>query len=335
MIQCSPNPDNKSPYISIIIPLHNAQKTLHKCLNAVFHSRFQDFEVLVVDDDSEDNSIKIAESFPCKILKLEYNQGPSFARNWGAKNAKGEVLLFIDSDIVIQKDTLDLFVNSLRTYPAVFGIYTQRPGSDKLLSLYQNFYAHKSIKQTKALTSMLYSYCAAIKRDVFNEIGGFDQTWTRATFEDVEFGMRLTENGHQIYLNKDIEVVHHASFNAKRFIKNYFYKSLDLSRFMFGKKRFTLNNEGWTNRKNLISFLAGVLIIPLFVSSFLSYCFVAPLLISCAVFLAINFDFYRFILKEKPNGLLNAFFLNLMVQIVSGLGIITGLAGYLKEKGTR
>ena len=104
---------------------------------------------------------------------------------------------------------------------------------------------------------------------------------------------------------------------------------------MFGKKRFTLNNEGWTNRKNLISFLAGVLIIPLFVSSFLSYWFVAPLLISCAVFLAINFDFYRFILKEKPNGLLNAFFLNLMVQIVSGLGIITGLAGYLKEKGSR
>ena len=332
MLKSSSNPDNKGPYISIIIPLYNAEKTLEKCLTAIFNSRYQNFEVLVVDDGSKDNSIKIAESFSCKILKLIHNQGPSVARNWGAKNAKGDVLLFIDSDIVIKRDTLDLFVDSLKSYPAVFGIYTQKPGTDELLTLYQNFYAHKSMKQTRDLTSVLYSYCVAIEKKVFDEVGGFDQSWVRATFEDVEFGLRVTENGHQIYLNKNIEVVHHANFDLKRFAKNYFFKSLDLSKFMFSRKKLTLNNEGWTNRNNLVSFLAGVSIIPFSISCFFSGWFVLPFLISMALFLTINLDFYRFILKEKPRGLLYAFLLNLMVQTISGIGIFLGLASHAKKK---
>ncbi len=332
MLQSHLNLENINPYISIIIPLYNSEKTLEKCLHAIFNSKYQNFEVLVVDDGSKDNSLKIAESFPCNILKLKHNQGASVARNWGAKNAKGDILLFIDSDIVIKSDTLNQFADSLKSYPAVFGIYSQKPGVDGLLSLYQNFYAHKSIKETKELTSMFYSYCAAIKKEIFDKVGGFDESWVRATFEDVEFGMRVTANGHQIYLNKDIEVVHYNYYTIKRFIKNYYYKSLDLSKFMFNKKKLTLNNEGWTNYKNLISFLAGLLTILLSIASFLSHKVVFPLLISLLIFLAMNLDFYKFMLKEKPVGLLPAILLNFIVQIISALGIIAGQATYFKEK---
>jgi glycosyltransferase involved in cell wall biosynthesis len=335
MLQSSPNSDNVSPYISVIIPIYNAEKTLEKCLHAIFNSRYQNFEVLVVDDGSKDNSLKIANSFPCNILKLKHNQGASVARNWGAKNTKGDILLFIDSDIVIKSDTLTQFVDSLKSYPAVFGIYSQKPGVDGLLSLYQNFYAHKSIKETKELTSMFYSYCAAIKKEIFDKVGGFDESWVRATFEDVEFGIRVTEKGHQIYLNKDIRVIHYNNYTIRGFIKNYFYKSLDLSKFMFGKKRLTLNNEGWTNYKNLISFLAGLLTILLSISFFFSHRFILPFLFSLVTFLAMNLDFYKFILKEKPAGLFSAILLNFMVQIISALGIIAGQASYFREKGVR
>ena len=244
-------------YISIIIPTYNAEKTLEKCLKAIYNSSYQKFEVLVVDDASRDNSLEIARSFPCKTLQLEHNRGAAVARNRGARNAKGDVLLFIDSDIVIKRNTLNLFVDSLKKYPAVFGIYTQKSGIDKLLSLYQNFYAYKSIKETRDVTSMFYSYCAAIKSELFVKVGGFDESWVRATFEDVELGMRVVARGHQIYLNKNIEVVHYNNYTIKSFIKNYFYKSMALSKFMFSKKKLTLNNEGWTNYKNLISFLVG------------------------------------------------------------------------------
>lgn len=321
-----------NPYISIIIPLYNAERTLEKCLKAVFDSGFQDFELLVVDDASTDSSIKIAESFPCKVLKLPYNQGPSVARNHGARNAKGDVLLFIDSDIVIQRDTLNLFVDSLKSYCAVFGIYTQKPGTDGLLSLYQNFYAHKSIKETNEVTSMLYSYCVAIKKDAFLEIGGFDESWRRPTFEDVQLGLRLTENGHQIYLNKNIKVVHHPNFNIKRFIKNYFYKSLDLTKLMLSKKRLTLNDEGWTNRKNVVSLIAGLSIAPFLISSFFSRWFILLFLLAFLIFLVMNLDFYRFITRQKPRALLNAFFLNVAVQVISAFGMIIGLADILRRK---
>lgn len=327
--------DVENFYISIIIPLYNAEKTLENCLKAIFSSHYQHFEVIVVDDGSEDNSIKIANSFPCNILKLKHNQGASVARNWGAKNAKGDILLFIDSDIVIKRDTLNLFMDSLKKYPAVFGIYTQKPGTDGLLSLYQNFYAYKSIKETKEVTSMFYSYCAAIRKEIFDNVGGFDESWARATFEDVEFGMRVTANGHQIHLNKNIEVEHFNYYTIRPFIKNYYYKSLDLSKFMFNKKRLTLNNEGWTNYKNLISFLAGLVIIPLFFISFLFHWFIPPLLVFLVLFLAMNLDFYKFILKEKPGGLFSAIFLNFMVQVISFLGIIAGFANYFKEKVLR
>lgn len=321
-----------NPYISIIIPLYNAERTLEKCLKAVFDSGFQDFELLVVDDASTDSSIKIAESFPCKVLKLPYNQGPSVARNHGARNAKGDVLLFIDSDIVIQRDTLNLFVDSLKSYCAVFGIYTQKPGTDGLLSLYQNFYAHKSIKETNEVTSMLYSYCVAIKKDAFLEIGGFDESWRRPTFEDVQLGLRLTENGHQIYLNKNIKVVHHPNFNIKRFIKNYFYKSLDLTKLMLSKKKLTLNDEGWTNRKNVVSLIAGLSIAPFLISSFFSRWFILLFLLAFLIFLVMNLDFYRFITRQKPRALLNAFFLNVAVQVISAFGMIIGLADILRRK---
>lgn len=335
MLQSSSHKDNSSLYISIIIPTYNAERTLGKCLHAIFSSTYQNFEVLVVNDASQDNSLKIANSFPCKILQLEQNQGASVARNWGAKNAQGDTLLFIDSDIIIKRDTLNLFVDSLKKYPAVFGIYTQKPGAHGLLSLYQNFYAHKSIKETREVTSMFYSYCAAIKRELFDKAGGFDESWVRATFEDVELGMRVVELGHQIYLNKNIEVVHHNNYTIRRFIKNYFYKSLDLSKFMFGKKKLTLNNEGWTNYRNLISFLAGLLTILFTVLSFLSHGFIVPLLFLVTLFLAFNLDFYKFILKENPAGLLPAILLNFMVQIISAIGVIAGLASYFRGKDVR
>jgi glycosyltransferase involved in cell wall biosynthesis len=331
-VEENPHPDDNNPYISVVIPVYNAEKTLDKCLRAVFNSGFQDFEVLVVDDDSKDSSMKIAEQFPCKLLTLTRNQGPSVARNWGARNARGEIILFIDSDIVIQRDTLDLFVDSLKSYTAVFGIYTQKPGTDNLLSLYQNFYAHRSMRDTNELTTMLYSYCVAIRKDTFLEIGGFDETWRRPTFEDVQLGLRLTENGQKICLNKSIEVVHHPNFNMKRFIKNYFYKSLDLSKLMLSKKRLTLNNEGWTNRRNIVSLIAGLSLVPLLVWSFFSRWFLLPFLACLLIFIAMNLDFYRFIARQKPLGLLNSFFLNFAVQIVSALGIITGIAIYFTKE---
>src|SRR3989344_8458689 len=98
--------------ISIIVPVYNDQVFLEKCLTSIFSSDYKDFEVIVVDDHSKDNSVNIAKKFPCKIIELKTNEGVANARNQGADTAKGDILVFFDSDIMIEKDTLSKFAKA-------------------------------------------------------------------------------------------------------------------------------------------------------------------------------------------------------------------------------
>lgn len=97
---------------SIIIPVYNSEEYLYECLESVRQQTFTDFECIVVDDGSKDKSLEIALGFAEKdkhftVLHQE-NAGVSVARNNGLKNAKGENILFIDSDDTISKDYFDV-----------------------------------------------------------------------------------------------------------------------------------------------------------------------------------------------------------------------------------
>ena len=98
--------------ISIIIPVYNSSLTLKECLDAIFDTNFKNFEVIIVSDNSSDNSVEIAKQYQCKIIELNENRGPGFARNKGAQLAKGEILLFVDSDVIIDKESLNSLNNT-------------------------------------------------------------------------------------------------------------------------------------------------------------------------------------------------------------------------------
>lgn len=96
---------------SVIIPVYNTAKYLPKCFDSVLSQSFDDYEIIVVNDGSTDNSLKIIEKYEkrykniIKVVTIK-NQGLSVARNTGVKNAKGEYLLFLDSDDYIEKNLL-------------------------------------------------------------------------------------------------------------------------------------------------------------------------------------------------------------------------------------
>lgn len=79
--------------ISVIIPNYNGSSTIGKCLKSAFSSKYDNFEVLAVDDCSTDNSAEIIKSFPCRLIALDKNSGASKARNTGAYNSSGEIPL--------------------------------------------------------------------------------------------------------------------------------------------------------------------------------------------------------------------------------------------------
>ena len=106
------------PKFSIIIPVYNVEKYIKKCLDSIFEQSFKDYEVIVVNDGTKDNSMDIVKEYNVKIINQK-NQGLSEARNSGAKKATGEYLIFIDSDDYIDKDLLKEINKSLKNDPDI------------------------------------------------------------------------------------------------------------------------------------------------------------------------------------------------------------------------
>lgn len=101
---------------SIIIPVYNVEKYLGKCLESIKNQTYKDYEVIIVNDGTKDNSMDIAKKYDFKIINQK-NQGLSAARNTGVKNATGDYLLFVDSDDYLEKDLLKELNKSLKNNP--------------------------------------------------------------------------------------------------------------------------------------------------------------------------------------------------------------------------
>ena len=122
--------------ISVIVPAFNAAETfgIGPVSAAFLASDYANFEVIVVDDHSTDDTRAVARSLPCKLIERPVNEGAAGARNLGAAAASGSILFFVDADISIQPDSLRRIVTLLDEHPelaAVFGSYqAETPPAD-------------------------------------------------------------------------------------------------------------------------------------------------------------------------------------------------------------
>ena len=116
--------DQKNNKISIVIPVYNSSKTIDKCLKAIFNSNYSNFEVIIVDDGSTDETVDIIKKDfeQTKIIKLNGNKGAAAARNKGVEKAQGNIIMFTDSDIIIQPNTLNLINTTFSFFMSCWGI---------------------------------------------------------------------------------------------------------------------------------------------------------------------------------------------------------------------
>lgn len=294
--------------VSVVIPVYNAEKEIENCLNAVCNSKYVASEVIVVDDCSLDSSALIASKFNCRVIKNEVNKGPSESRNIGAFAAKGELILFLDSDIIVEEDTLTKIVSSFNQYPdivGVWGVISKRHPNNNYYSQYKNLFLHFCSLKFEKFSSHLVSAVAAIKKNIFIEFGGFDTKFKTVCIEDVDLGYRLGSRGFKIYLNRDIQVVHTKYYSFKKLVKNDYHKNKIYTMFLlknlFNKKGESLfaKDKGVFQRDFIISS------IPLYLSvcSLLLIPFYQLIIYSTfvlfAVFIILNKEFLHFLFKEK------------------------------------
>ena len=202
-----------SLFISVIVPVYNGGKFLNSCLDALFASDYTEFEVIVVDDGSTDDSAEIGRRKRATVISSERRQsGPAASRNLAARDAKGEILLFVDADVVVKTDTLRMVANAFSEMPeisALFGSYDDEPGEKNFLSQYKNLQHHFVHQTSSPEASTFWSGLGAIRRDVFMAHGGFDcEKFAVPSIEDIDLGFRLRRSGHQILLNRDITAKH-------------------------------------------------------------------------------------------------------------------------------
>ena len=116
----------EKPLISIIIPCYNAEKYLHECLNSVLSQSYENWECLLINDGSKDKTFQILEEFSKVDNRFfvfsQENKGLSATRNVGVHNAKGDYLLFLDSDDLLTKNSLQSFVNEVDKSEIITGI---------------------------------------------------------------------------------------------------------------------------------------------------------------------------------------------------------------------
>lgn len=108
--------NKKRPVFSIIVPVYNTEKYVKRCLDSIMNQTFTDFEVIIVNDGSTDDSKDIIAKYPYKVINQK-NQGLSMARNNGVKEATGDYLIFLDSDDYIEKNLLKEITKSLSNDP--------------------------------------------------------------------------------------------------------------------------------------------------------------------------------------------------------------------------
>jgi len=199
-------------HISVVVPAYNNTGELSQCLSALRTAASADTEVIVVDDASSEDVSSTAAHLGARVLRLAQNGGPAAARNHGARHARGQILFFVDSDVVVPNDAIERIRTILDCHPeiaAVFGSYDSRPAAPGLVSQYRNLLHHFVHQRGKTEAATFWAGCGAIRRSSFERVGGFDaQRFPRPSIEDIELGYRLRRAGYRIFLDKSLQSTH-------------------------------------------------------------------------------------------------------------------------------
>lgn len=212
--------------ISVIIPVYNGGDDFRRCLDQVVVSIRPEDEIIVIADGDTDGSGDLAVRTGVRVIRHSTPNGPAKARNAGAAIARGDILFFVDADVLVQSDTVKQVAAVFerdRLITAIFGSYDDQPGATNFLSQYKNLLHHYVHQTGCEEATTFWSGCGAIWREIFNSIGGFNENYRRPCIEDIELGYRLKNAGHRILLDKAIQVKHLKHWNAYSLFKTDFF----------------------------------------------------------------------------------------------------------------
>lgn len=205
------------PRVSVIMPIYNRAGSLEKTLVSLIGQTLPSdrFEVIIVDDGSDDRPEELLESLQVPYdlrFKFQENRGAAAARNLGAAHAQGEILLFLDSDMIAEPELLAEHLKIHDERDRVLGVGRRKPWPEarcspvtRILDLDSNVHegddSSVDVSFEEAFTANL-----SFKRTHFAQVGGFDEEFR--AYEDTDFAYRTTQLGFEVVFNPSAVAYH-------------------------------------------------------------------------------------------------------------------------------
>jgi len=211
----------KTPSVSVIVCSYNGAKTLAACLDSLGRLNYPNYEVILVDDGSTDDTAYVAAQFPSVRYIHQSNHGLSHARNTGAAAATGEVLAYTDSDCMADVDWLYYLIGTLTSgdYAGVGGPNITPPAENWIQACVGAAPGGPShVLLTDTVAEHIPGCNMAFYKWAFENIGGFDPEYRKAG-DDVDFCWRLQQAGDVIAFSPTAMVWHHRRFTLRAFFK--------------------------------------------------------------------------------------------------------------------
>ncbi len=229
---------------SVIVPTYCEEQNIERCLQSIQEQTFDEgsIETIVVDSNSPDNTRAIAERYADKVVNMR-DRGVGKARNLGARKAKGELLVFVDADTVLDPAFLAGIHEVLNRSKAVYVVGTMAGlewsgTADNLLKFLHYGLVNLISTATAYLGFPFFpTVCCACKKSAFRRVGGFDEDL--AVAEDLKFSLRMGKIGRCLVSKKAKAYTSLRRIRKNGVIRNFY---VYLSNYF---KVFVLNKKPW------------------------------------------------------------------------------------------
>ena len=190
----------EEPLVSVVIPTYNSAKYLADCVESIRNQTWKNIEVIVVDDDSKDSTVAIAEKYKCRVIRNP-TKGRAEAKNVGIQNSSGEYLLFIDSDMELTFDVvaqcMDLALNEVK---AVGIVIPER-------SIGPSFWVNARDFERSFYSGSMVESARFFEASPVRKVGGFDENLV--FFEESTLPIKLLNKGFNVFSRISSAILHH------------------------------------------------------------------------------------------------------------------------------
>lgn len=330
MTPASPGPGGVR--LSVVVPIHESADTLEVCVAALLAARGSNDEIIIADDGSTDGGWEVLPESMVEqvaVVTSTTNIGRGPVRNLGAATATGDVLVFVDADVAVHDDALELLRSAFTTDPgcsAVIGSYDDRPADQGLVSQYRNLLHHHTHHTHGPTATHFWTGLGAVRRTTFTDLGGLDEhTWAR-NMEDVEFGHRVVDAGNTIVVLPQVQGTHHKRFTVGSMVRtDLFNRAIPWSSLMLDSGMRTDPFVASSNQTISVA-MAALLVVSVLATPF-SGVAVWVALAAVVTFLAVNAGLWRFFARSRGLGFaLAAIPLHLLHCLLAGIGFSVAVA---------